>query len=342
MTATPTSTGPDGSSSELTTQYEALHQAVGAYGLPRDVVRVSGPDATSYLQGQCSQDVDALAVGTAVDALLLSPQGKVEAFVRISRLGDDEFALDTDAGFGPAVTARLLRFRLRVKVEIEALPWAVLALRGPAAADALPGSESHPDTGSGSEPAPALVLPVEWPGLTGFDLLGPEPAGGVGRWITGGAVRCDAAAWEAARIEAGVPVNGREITEGTIAAEVGLVERTVSFTKGCFTGQELVARLDARGSKVARRLSGLVLAPSDPSIRDLDGTESLVGAVVRTADQAHEVGYLSSVAWSPRRQAPVALATLHRRVTPPESVEVAWEDDDGAHVAEAEARPLPL
>jgi folate-binding protein YgfZ len=339
-------TGPDGGadhpSSELATQYDALHQAVGAYVLPRDVVRVSGPDATSYLQGQCSQDVDALSVGTAVDALLLSPQGKVEALVRISRLGDDEFAVDTDAGFGPVVTARLLRFRLRVKVEIEALAWICLALRGPAAADALRAADSPSGLGSDSEHAPTLVLSVEWPGLTGFDLLGPEPAGGVDTWIPGGAVRCHQAAWEAARIEAGVPVNGREITEGTIAAEVGLVERTVSFTKGCFTGQELVARLDARGSKVARRLSGLVLAPSDPPVPDFNGAEALVGAVVRTADQAHEVGHLSSVAWSPRLQAPVALATLHRRVTPPEAVQVAWEDSGGTHVAEAAARPLPL
>jgi folate-binding protein YgfZ len=330
--------GPDSgtgdSSSELATQYQALHDGVGAYVWPRDVVRVSGPDATSYLQGQCSQDVDALSVGTAVDALLLSPQGKVEAFIRISRLGDEEFAIDTDAGLGPVVTARLLRFRLRVKVDIEALPWICLALRGLTAADALPGA--------GSEESPALILPVEWPGLTGFDLLGPAPAGGVEAWINGPAVPCHEAAWEAARIEAGVPVNGREITEGTIAAEVGLVERTVSFTKGCFTGQELVARLDARGSKVARRLCGLVLAPSDPPVGDFEGAAALVGAVVRTADEAHEVGHLSSVAWSPRLQAPVALATLHRRVTPPEAVQVTWEDGAGTHVVGAEARTLPL
>ena len=77
---------------------------------------------------------------------------------------------------------------------------------------------------------------------------------------------CGDEAWEAVRIEAGVPVAGREMVEGTIAAEVGLVERTVSFTKGCFTGQELVARLDARGTKVARRLCGV-----DDRRRDVRG-----------------------------------------------------------------------
>ena len=95
---------------------------------------------------------------------------------------------------------------------------------------------------------------------------GTGPAGGAVAWIGAAVVRCGPEAWEAARIEAGMPVNGRELAEGTIAAEVGLVERTVSFTKGCFTGQELVARLDARGSKVARRLCGVVFdGPAGPA-----------------------------------------------------------------------------
>ena len=93
---------------------------------------------------------------------------------------------------------------------------------------------------------------MAWPGLAGSTCSDRPRRPGRPPGSATAAVRCGEEAWEAARIEAGVPVNGREIVEGTIAAEVGLVERTVSFTKGCFTGQELVARLDARGSKVAR------------------------------------------------------------------------------------------
>jgi aminomethyltransferase len=148
-------------------------------------------------------------------------------------------------------------------------------------------------------------------------------------WLPVGAVRCDAEAWEVARIEAGVPAGGREVTGSTIAAEAGLVDRTVSFTKGCFTGQELVARLDARGSNVARHLWGVVVA---------GGARPPVGAAVWTADGAHEVGALSSVAWSEARGAAVALATLQRRVAPPEPVLVRW---DGGETG-AEARPLPM
>ena len=125
---------------------------------------------------------------------------------------------------------------------------------------------------------------MTWPGWSGVDLLGPAPAGRPGaRQLAARRVPCgaDPRPWEAARIEAGVPLGGREVTGSTIAAEAGLVDRTVSFTKGCFTGQELVARLDARGSNVARRLCGVVVA---------GGARPPVGAAVWTADGAHEVG----------------------------------------------------
>lgn len=285
----------------------------------RDVLSVTGPDARSYLQGQCSQDLDGLAEGTATEALLLSPQGKIDAYIRISRTGEEAFVLDTDVGCGSAAIERLLRFRLRTRIDIETLDWSCLSLRGSGAA-ALDVPEG-----------PTLALAVDWPHWSGTDLLGPRPTDDpeLGRWLPDDAVACDEEAWESARIEAGVPVGGREVTGSTIAAEVGLVERTVSFTKGCFTGQELVARLDARGSKVARRLRGLVVAgPARPP----------VGSTVWTADSEHEVGTVTSAAWSELRVASVALATLHRRIEPPEMVVIRWEGGE----ALAEARQLPL
>src|SRR5687768_12379363 len=89
--------------------------------VPRDVVRVSGPDAISFLQGQLSQDVDGLAVGATAWSLLLQPQGKVDALVRVTRIADDAVVLDVDGGFGDAVVTRLDRFKLRVKADIDAL-----------------------------------------------------------------------------------------------------------------------------------------------------------------------------------------------------------------------------
>ncbi|HWD52882.1 MAG TPA: glycine cleavage T C-terminal barrel domain-containing protein [Acidimicrobiales bacterium] len=312
--------------------YRALRTAVAAHRLQRDVLSVSGPDATTYLQGQCSQDVAGLEMGGTTDALLLSPQGKLDAFARVTRTGDDEFILDTDPGFGPVVQARLERFRLRVKVEIEPRSWACLAVRGPEA-----GRTEVVSAEVAADPS-VWRLPVDWPGFAGFDLMGPAAGeAGADAWVVDTVVRCGADAFEAARIEAGLPVNGRELTEATIAAEAGLVERTVSFDKGCFTGQELVARLDSRGSKVARKLAGLVIGGETDA-----GAPPPVGAAVWTADGEHEVGHLSSVAWSPHFDAPVALATLHRRVTPPEAVSVRWELDGTVRQMDAEARTLPL
>jgi tRNA-modifying protein YgfZ len=285
----------------------------------RDVLSVSGPDARTYLQGQCSQDLDGQAVGESAEALLLSPQGKVDAYIRVTRIGDDSFVVDTDPGGGGVAKARLERFRLRTKVDIDLLEWTCLSVRGPAAE-----SLDIPD-------GPTLALAVEWPPWRGVDLLGPVPAGdpGLASWLPTGAVWSDEEAWEAARIEAGVPVGGREVTESTIAAEVGLVDRTVSFTKGCFTGQELVARLDARGSKVARRLWGLVVSGS---------ARPPVGARVRTMDGEHEVGTMTSAAWSDHRAATVALATLQRRVGADDQVALEWDGGD----AVADVRALPL
>ncbi len=303
--------------------YDALHSSAGVVLLPRDVVRVSGADVTGYLQGQCSQDVSALEAGGSAESLLLSPQGKLEAYLRITRAAHDVFVLDTDPGSGPDLVARLERFRLRTKVEFEPLDWACVAVRGPEAANSVTG-------------APDLTVPTAFNGLIGVDLLGPFPAGGWDEWVTASVARVPFEAWEASRIEAGIPVGGRELIEGIIAAEVGLVDRTVSFTKGCFTGQELVARLDARGSKVAHHLRGVVLDGSDgPAPVGPGDVATLVGSPVSTTDGQHQVGHLSSVAWSPARHRPVALAVLHRRIEPPGPVVVAWSSPDG------DVRPAP-
>ena len=127
---------------------------------------------------------------------------------------------------------------MRTKVELSQPAWAVVALRGP---DAQP-----PATGAGVE----AVADASWPGLVGYDLLGPGPT------APPDVVALDPADLEIARIESGIVRMGSELTERTIPAETGLIDRTVSFTKGCYTGQELVARIDSRGSKVARRLCG--------------------------------------------------------------------------------------
>jgi tRNA-modifying protein YgfZ len=287
--------------------YRRLRQDKAAAPVGRDVIRVIGPDAVDYMQGQCSQDVAALEPGNSADALLLEPQGRVDAFVRVTRTGEDELMVDTDAGWGDVVVARLERFKLRVKVEISRVAWSCVAVRGPAA-------------DSVGSPSGILRIAVDWPGLGGFDLLGEDPV------VPQGVEECGAQAWQAARIEAGIPMMGSEIDERTIPEEAGLVGRCVSFTKGCFTGQELVARLDARGSNVARRLRGLAVAGTGPGSGPGAGTELVAG------DKT--VGRITSEAWSPGMGCTVALAYVHRSVDMGSTV-VAGEFN-------AEVRQLPL
>jgi tRNA-modifying protein YgfZ len=275
--------------------YRLLRESAAVVPIARDFVRLAGPDAVSYLQGQCSQDVVALGPGRSADALLLEPQGRVDAFVRVTKLAEDELMIDTDAGFGAAVIERLERFKLRVKLEISVADWRCVAVRGPHAADLVTAPEG-------------LRVAVEWPGLSGFDLLGekPDTPDGVG---PSGVV-----AWEAVRIEAGIPVMGAEIDDRTIPEEAGLVERAVSFTKGCFTGQELVARIDSRGSNVARRLRGLV-APAGVSPEALIPDTELLGGVANK-----NVGRVTSSAWSEGLGAAIALAYVHRSVEIPSAL----------------------
>ena len=275
---------------------------LGVVWLSRDFVRAEGPDAVSFLQGQLSQDVAALAVGDSAWSFLLQPQGKVDAFVRVTRLADDAVLVDVDGGWGEAVMARLARFKLRVKCDLTPLAWRCLAVRGDGAHDVkLDG----------------LVLGADWPGLPGVDAVG-EPLAvpeGVSVW--------DDRRWQAVRIAAGVPVMGAELTESTIPAESGVIDLAVSFTKGCYTGQELVARIDSRGGNVPRRLRGLVLdGPTPPS-----------GASVEDAE-GHEVGVVTSAAGK------VALAYVRRAVEPPADAVVRW--DGGSAPARIERLPLSL
>jgi tRNA-modifying protein YgfZ len=312
--------------------YVALRESMGAVEVDRDVVRVGGPDAESYLQGQTSQDIARLAPGDGAWALVLQPQGKLDAFVRVYRTGPAEFLVDTDAGMGGPLVARLLRFRLRTKVDIEQLDWRAVAVRGPSAV--LPSGPG------GADGADGAVVPFEWGGFTGYDILGPAPR------VPAEVRAVGASDYEAGRVEAGFPRHGTELDDRTIPAEAGLVEASVSFTKGCYTGQELVARIDSRGNNVPRNLRGLLLTgPARAGMRLYKaGTEMTAkeGADVAPAESGpgapvREVGRLTSVAYS-RRLGWVALGYVGRGTEV--GSELVARDDEDEVKARVELLPL--
>jgi len=252
----------------------------------RDLLRIAGPEAVGWLQGQLSQDVAGLPVGEVTWTFVLAPQGKVEGWGRIQRLADDAVRIDVDPGAGAAWAARLARFKLRTKADIdltEGVP--ILAVRG-----------DQPDAG----------LPAGWPGTVGGDLLpapeDPDPAAGT--WVdaaladlvAGGATEVDAAAFTARRVRAGVPAWGAELDADTIPATVGqwAIDASVSFTKGCYTGQELVARIDSRGGNVPRRLVA-VTAPAGTALSagdaiEVDGAERATVTTVTTDERGDLLG----------------------------------------------------
>ena len=246
---------------------------------PRDVLRISGSDALAYLESQISQDIRNLGDGEATHSFVLQPAGKIEALVRIVRRSSDEFFVDTDQGSGESLRNRLNRFKIRVKVDIEAVDWSCIAVRG-----------SQTDVGGG---VPA------WGRSDAFDLFGGDPQPPAG--IRAGSLE----ELTLSRIEAGWPAMGSEITEASIPGETGVVSLAVSFTKGCYPGQELVERMDSRGSsapRFVRRLRGV----GNTTVGD------------RVLHHGNDVGAVTSVACTGTGW--VALAKVARAAQPGDAV----------------------
>lgn len=287
---------------ELKEQFEALVTDVGAVLSSRDAVLVEGPDAVDYLQGQLSADIGRLSAGRSTDSLLLQPQGKLDVWLRATKLTDDAVLLDTEHGFGNHLRERIVRFLIRMKVEVsDVTTQPTVMLRGPKSR--LVAGEELYAIGFGD----CYALVADWHGWPGVDLIGPKAI------VPEGVVVCPVEAYEPARIERGLPRMGSELDQSTIAAEAGLVETSVSFTKGCYVGQELIARIDARGDNVARHLR-LIVTP--------DETEEIRPGVEVFYEGA-AVGAVTSCAWHPQRAAWVSLAYIHRSVPPIAVVTVA-------------------
>jgi folate-binding protein YgfZ len=270
----------------------------------RGKLALRGGDAPSFLQGQVTNDVEGLGVGEGCYAAFLTPKGKMLGDLRVLAT-EEELLLDTERVALQALFNMIRRFSIGYDVELHkrTLERGLLSLVGPdadrvAAAGELPATEhSHrPISVDGIE---ARAIRTD----TGIDLLCQAADTETLRAALAdrGAVPVSAQAAECVRIERGRPLYGLDLDDTVIPQEAGLNERAVSFTKGCYVGQETVARLHYRG-KPNRHLRGLRLsAPYAP------GTELHLGD--RT------VGRLTSVAESPRF-GPIGLALVRREAAP--------------------------
>jgi folate-binding protein YgfZ len=236
---------------------------------------VEGPDAKRFLNDLLSQDLGQLQPDKAVRSFLLGPKGKLRALLWVYGT-EDRIALVTDAGVGDRVSDDLTHYKIRVKVAVNRpVPIAVVVGPLPDGAVAAPIGQFERGFVEGSVDAPSMSQEE----------------------------------WDSLRVEAGEPVMDRDVDESTLPHETGLVDASVSFKKGCYLGQELVARMDSRGGKPNHFLRRIALNGSVE-----------VPAEVRHGEEV--VGRVTSVGFSPTRQSPVGLGLLHRSIDPGASVTI--------------------
>ena len=274
-------------------------------------LRLGGNDVLRYLHAVCTQHTLDLQPGDAASALLLSPKGKVEFAFRLAVLADGVL-LDSDAAAAPALAERLARFVFRYDVTVGPPQAGAATLLGPgAAAEAALAAAGLPVPPAGragiAGTGPDLAVLHRTP--AGVDLVGPGAPAAAAGLERAGVDRSPAERWEPVRVALGLPRAGLELTDDVLAEEAGLLGSHVHLDKGCYPGQETVARVHNLG-QVQRRLAGLRFAPAG----DAEGTAALPEP--RTdlvTDDGRRAGQLRSVVDHPAL-GPIGLAYVRRVV----------------------------
>ncbi len=308
---------------ELDAQYRQLREECGLLERPRGVIAVTGPDGAEYLQGQLTNDVEALAVGEGQYAALLDRKGHMQTDMRVLRPAAEEILIDLEPEPLPQALRHLTMYSIGRDVEVAdaTAERAVLSLIGPRAAEIAAAPPLPEFANEAVEPAGIAALAVGT--REGVDLIcaAADRERLRAALLAAGAVEVGPEAVEILRVEAGVPRFGAEMDAGTMPAEADIVEDAVSFTKGCYIGQETVARLHYKG-RPNRRLRGLRLSGAAAS-----------GASLRLGEK--EVGTLGGAVVSPAL-GPIGLAILRREAEPGTELAVG---EDGV-MAEVVALPF--
>ena len=302
--------------------YHALTEGCGLVDRAgRGRLALTGADRRTFLHGQVTQDIEALEPGHGRYAALLTHKGKMLSDLRVLDLGD-ELLLSCERAGLQELFNMIRRYKLGSDVEVHkrTLEMGELSLIGPQArqvtgAEAL-GPEEHDNVPAELAGRPVVLVATD----LGVDVFCDAAATEDVRTalLAAGAAEVTEAAAELVRVESGRPRYGADLDDSVIPQEAGLNERAVSFTKGCYVGQETVARLFYRG-KPNRHLRGLKLsAPVEP------------GTPLRLGEK--EVGRITSVAVSPTR-GPIALALVRRQAEPGSTV-AAGDGEVSAEVVE--------
>ncbi len=298
---------------DIDAEYRQIREECGLLVRERAGFEVTGPEAGEYLQGQITNDAEGLTVGSGCYALLLDRKGHIQADMRLLRTAGDRFRIDAPPSAGPGLLKHLKTYMIGRKVEVSGSDIGVVSLLGP-------GSISVTGLAPGEEYASTPTT------VAGVDCLAVATAAGVdlicsadrvdavkGQLSADGAVAVSESAAEILRVEQGRPSLEREMAGAPMPAEAGVVDRAVDFTKGCYVGQEPVARLHYRG-RPNRHLRGL----------HLEGPAA-------TGDPVHlgerNLGSIGTAVISPA-SGRIALAILRKEAEPGSVVTVETDGDE--------------
>lgn len=315
--------------------YRAAREAAVLYDRSaRGKIAVAGSDRRSYLHAMLTNDIEPLQPGTGCYAAYLTAQGRMISDMRVLELGDlvlldlppdqvqpvmeklDQFVFSEDVKFGDLTQAFA-----EVGVagpDAARVVFATLAggiAGGAATVEELAGWMEYRNARATFQGEMVLVVASHESGVPGFDLYieRPHAARLAASLAAAGAVLIDDEGVETLRIEAGRPKFGAELASDTIPLEAGIEDRAISFTKGCYPGQEVVIRVVHRGrGRVARRLLGLRIEGGT-----VPAPGSQLRAIVESGGTGKEAGRVTSAAWSPSLEAPIALAYVQRDFTAP-------------------------
>ena len=323
--------------SELRAEHHAVRKAAGLFDFSfRAKFAVTGADRVRFLQGMISNDVKGLSPGSGAYATILNAQGQILADLRVY-CDADRFLIDTTADLHDKAMQTLRRYIIADKVALEPLPIYTLAFQGPRARPLLektlhldlPELAEYGHFRTNFAGFPIRVVRASSTGEEGYEVWMAEKAmmgvwgAACGQAPTYEMLPCGTEALETLRIEAGIPRYGAELAEDTLLLEAGLTN-AVSFTKGCYIGQEIVERSRSRGH-VNWKLVGLTTAAPEPPA---PGTMLI--------SEGKEVGEVTSACASPTLQKTIALAYARREVAAPGTKLVL-----GSGVS-AEVVPLPF
>lgn len=295
-------------------QYQAAHERVILMDQSdREHLELTGRDRAAFLHNFCTQEIKKLPAGSGAEAFVTNIKGKLLGHVLVF-VGADAIWLDGPPGTAGKLIPHLDRYLITEDVQItdRSADWSEVGLIGPLAGglveSLVPGSGAFQMFQHGSFDG-VTVRRFDFTRQPGW-LLGTARSGLpelTQRLLAAGAEACAAATWDALRIESGFPVYGIDLTEDHLAHESGRKAQAISFTKGCYLGQEPIARLESLGH-TNRELRAVRLETA---------AVPRGGAVVVTLEGGAECGVVSSAALSPAAEVGVALAMLRREVCQP-------------------------